>query len=56
MPLGWYREDRPVLAERIRRLVRDAGPRRFCLMISEDVPPDWERSVPVVLETLEEMQ
>lgn len=56
VPLGWYREDRPVLAERIRGLVRDAGPRRFCLMISEDVPPNWEKSVPVVLETLEEMQ
>ena len=52
-PLGWYREDKATLAERIRNMVRDAGPRRFCLMISEDVPPDWEESVPAVLEALD---
>ena len=51
-PLGWYR-DRFALAERIRQMVRDAGPRRFCLMISEDVPPDWQQTVPLVLETLQ---
>lgn len=50
-PLGWYR-DRRTLVERIREMVRDAGPRRFCLMISEDVPPDWQQTVPLVLETL----
>ena len=52
-PLGWYREDRAVLTRRVKGMVRDAGPRRFCLMISEDVPPDWEESVPAVLEALE---
>ena len=55
VPVGWYAEERQALAERIRGLVRDAGPRRFCLMISEDVPPNWQENVPVVLETLEEM-
>jgi hypothetical protein len=52
-PLGWYREDRATLTERIRKMVGDAGPRRFCLMISEDVPPDWEESVPAVLDALD---
>ena len=52
-PLGWYREDRKTLSGRIRKMVRDAGPRRFCLMISEDVPPDWGESVPAVLEALD---
>jgi len=52
----WFREDSAVLAREIRQMVREAGPRRYCLMISEDVPPDWQRSVPVVLETLDEMQ
>ncbi len=52
-PLGWYREDRGTLTRRIKDMVRDAGPRRFCLMISEDVPPDWEVSVPAVLEALD---
>jgi hypothetical protein len=55
-PLGWYRESRTALLERIRQLVRDAGPRRFCLMISEDVPPNWKEQVPAVLETLERMR
>ena len=54
-PLGWYQEDRATLVGRIQKMVRDAGPRRFCLMISEDVPPRWEESVPTVLETLDVM-
>jgi len=54
-PLGWYQEDRTTLAVRIQEMVRDAGPRRFCLMISEDVPPQWEQSVPAVLEALDAM-
>lgn len=53
-PLGWYREGSPTLGERVRQMVREAGPRRFCLMISEDVPPDWHRTVPVVLDALDE--
>ena len=52
-PLGWYREGRATLTRRIQNMVRDAGGRRFCLMISEDVPPDWEESVPTVLEALD---
>ena len=52
-PLGWYQEDRGTLIGRIRKMVRDAGPRRYCLMISEDVPPRWEESVPAVLEALD---
>jgi len=54
-PLGWYQEDRATLVGRIQKMVRDAGPRRFCLMISEDVPPQWEESVPAVLEALDAM-
>ena len=52
-PLGWYREGRATLTRRIQEMVRDAGGRRFCLMISEDVPPEWEQSVPAVLEALD---
>lgn len=51
--LGWYALPDAELAARVRGMVRAAGPRRFCLMISEEVPPDWERSVPAVLRTLE---
>ena len=51
-PLGWYRLPRKQLVERIRQMVGDAGPRRYCLMISEDVPPDWQVTLPAVLEAL----
>lgn len=42
------------LARNIRRLVREAGPTRYCLMISEEVPPKWRTAVPAVLTALEE--
>lgn len=53
--LGWYRMPESQLRERIVQMVCAAGPSRFCLMISEDVPPDWERTVPFVLEVLENL-
>lgn len=51
-PLGWFREPAAVLAERVRQMARDAGPCRYCLMISEDVPPRWEEQVPTVLDAM----
>lgn len=51
-PLGWFHETASVLTERIRQMARDAGPRRWCLMISEDIPPRWQEQVPVVLDAL----
>ena len=48
--LGWYRECPAVLTDRISRMIDEAGTRRFCLMISEDVPPAWEQTVPLVLQ------
>jgi hypothetical protein len=51
-PLGWFRDPQTVLVERIRQMARDAGPRRFCLMISEEVPENWQQHVPAVLEAL----
>ena len=53
--LGWYREPPDTLAESIRRLAQDAGPCRYCLMISEEVPSNWESTIPLVLETLDTM-
>jgi hypothetical protein len=53
--LGWYRMPEPQLREKILEMVRSAGSSRFCLMISEDIPPDWERTVPAVLETLQRL-
>ena len=41
------------LKNNIKRAIAEAGPSRFCLMISEDVPPDWQRKIPLVLNALE---
>ncbi|RKY26340.1 MAG: hypothetical protein DRP83_04490 [Planctomycetota bacterium] len=50
--LQWYRAPKAELAEKITGIVQQAGPKRFCLQISEDVPPNWQETVPFVLETL----
>ena len=50
--LNWYRMPKKELADNITRIVKQAGPSRFCLMISEDVPQNWRQSVPAVLEIL----
>ncbi len=52
--LGWYRLPAAELAGEVRRLCREAGPSRYCLLISEEVPPCWRESVPVVLDALRE--
>ena len=52
--LGWYSLPEVELKVHIRRAVKAAGPTRYCLMISEDIPPDWQRTVPAVLNTLDE--
>ncbi|MBN1292769.1 MAG: hypothetical protein JXB48_13090 [Candidatus Latescibacteria bacterium] len=53
--LGWFSLPENELVAKIKRVVEDAGPTRFCLMISEEVPPNWEISVPIVLHTLKNM-
>jgi hypothetical protein len=53
--LGWYGEPQEELARKVREMARDAGPRRYCLMISEDVPANWQQAFPQVLEALAEM-
>ena len=52
--LGLYHSPE-TLQEHIRRLQSAAGKTRSCLMISEDVPPDWQRTIPLVLKTLGEL-
>jgi len=50
--LNWYLMPEKELADNITRIVQQAGPKRFCLMISEEVPPAWERNVPLILDLL----
>jgi hypothetical protein len=51
--LGWYQMPEAELSSRIRRVIENAGPRRFYLEMSEEVPADWHRTVPAVLRALE---
>ena len=51
-PLGWHRGEPTDLGKQISRMIAEAGPSRFCLMISEDVPPQWEQTVPWILRIL----
>lgn len=55
-PLGWFHEPSPILTQHIRQMVRDAGSNRYCLMISEEVPPSWREQVQVVLDTLKHLE
>jgi len=53
--LTWYSLPPQQLARNIRQMARDAGPARFCLMVSEEVPPNWETALPLVLDTLNDL-
>ena len=53
--LGWYHIPDDEFIHRIRQMAKDAGPCRYCMMISEEVPHHWERTVPVVLQTLSKL-
>lgn len=50
--LTWYSLPEEELAHRVREMAAAAGPARYCVMISEDVPPAWETTVPRVLAAL----
>lgn len=53
--LNWYSLPVAEMLANIRQMIQDAGPARFCLMISEEVPPEWEQRVPLILEMLSSM-
>ena len=42
------------IAERIRGMAREAGPRRYCFEISEGIPPNWREGIPAVLRALQD--
>jgi hypothetical protein len=50
--LTWYCLSGDELAQRVQEMAAAAGPHRYCLMISEEVPPEWERTVPIALQAL----
>jgi hypothetical protein len=50
--LGWYFQSDHDLEKSIRQAAAAAGPVRFCMEISEEIPNNWERTIPIVLKTL----
>jgi hypothetical protein len=50
--LSWFSLPLEELKTNVRQMVQDAGPTRFCLEISEDCPPNWDKTIPAVLEAL----
>jgi len=50
--LGWYALPEAQLEQRIAAALHDLGPRRYCLLISEEVAPQWRRGIPRILEIL----
>ncbi|MCF6238975.1 MAG: hypothetical protein L3J79_09230 [Candidatus Marinimicrobia bacterium] len=50
--LGWYKQSDKSLENSIRSAATAAGSARYCLEISEEIPTDWERTIPLVLNAL----
>lgn len=48
--LGWFRQSEKELLANIEQIIKQAGHYRFCLLISEEIPPDWQTKVPLVLD------
>jgi hypothetical protein len=53
--LSWFRIAPEQMLNEIRQMMNDVGPNRFCLMISEEVPPEWEVRVPMILQMLRDL-
>jgi len=51
--LGWFTGSKNELITNIKQMINDAGTKRFCLLISEEVPHNWEHTIPTVLKVLE---
>jgi hypothetical protein len=50
--LTWYSLPLEALVANVIQMARDAGPSRYCLMISEEVPPGWQVTIPAILDAL----
>ena len=53
--LTWYSLPPQRLIDRILRMIEDAGPYHYCLLISEEVPPNWQTTLPLILDTLNQI-
>jgi hypothetical protein len=53
--LTWYDLPLQELLTNVRQMVKAAGPKRFCLMISEELPSNWQATVPAIIKLLGSM-
>ena len=51
--LSWFTLSDNELVDNILQMVREADS-RFCFQISEEIPPNWEQTIPLILKTLNE--
>ena len=51
--LTWYSLPPGELVRNVENMAHDADPYRYCMILSEEVPPDWRATVPLVLDTLD---
>ena len=49
---GWYELPEEEFRMNIVRVIHESGRKRHCLMISEEVPGNWQETVPFVLKTI----
>lgn len=54
--LDWDGLSNVELAGKIKQTANEAGMRRFCFELSEELPPNWQRTIPVILETLNDIK
>lgn len=50
--LSWFLLEKKELVANIRKMIEGTGGVKFCLQISEDIPPDSKVNIPLILETL----
>lgn len=50
--IGLYAEPEPVFREAVTDKLRRVGSRAFAFELSEDLPPNWRKRIPVILDVL----
>jgi hypothetical protein len=50
--LSWDSLSDAEVVDKILQMIQDAE-NKFCLQLSEEVPPNWKRTIPLILETLD---
>jgi len=50
--LTWYTLPEKQLVYRIKQMCNEADNRKYCLLISEEVPDNWAITIPLILKTL----